>query len=679
MLVNEVSATERSGETGDGATALAGRSISLGLDERKPRATDVDGAPREHGRSAAEAARSAEADVDVERDPLVIYPKTRRENASSPTVAVPDTPETAFDLGFQFPDGRDVADAGLAASSMLGGTPALERAAQRGSGRPGVDPGSVAAAFAVSDQAPRSLGGRFKGVVVAESARRTTEVESLSFSLRISTGAVSLAAVSPVRAAAAAERAAQVSIADSRSSDQVASVLRAWIEGGPSGVIGGVRRSEFPALGGRSVSLWWDVLTAETQRGLMRAAASAAGAVHLSERGESTREITEWSRKSRASMVKALAELDYSPIIGASGIPCMVTLTYPGCWLRVAPDGPTVKKHLDAFRHRFERRYGAISAVWKLEFQGRRSARCGCEGCDPVPYRGRDDGRAPHFHVWLAMPTERNGWACVERPIASASSTRLARSASGLFRVSWRQATSTTDRDQGTVARQRSFTTEAAADEFFATHRAPVWVDEVVAETPGGFSEWLAAAWSEVVGHPDREHRRRHREVLRRSVSVVEGLRASDPKRLAVYFAKHGAAQGDSESSGKEYQHFVPEAWRGRGDGPGRFWGYWGLSRVASSVTLSTVDFIRAKRVMRRWSRSRAVYPPGAVYPAAVHPNVVVRRRERGRPRADGSRRTRRCRSRRTLLGGGGMVGGFACVNSGPDFGVSVARAVALW
>ncbi|MFC3243434.1 hypothetical protein ACFOJ6_15065 [Gordonia humi] len=29
--------------------------------------------------------------------------------------------------------------------------------------------------------------------------------------------------------------------------------------------------------------------------------------------------------------------------------------------------------------------------------------------------------------------------------------------------------------------------------------------------------------------------------------------------------------------------------------------------------------------------------------------------------------------------GGGGMVGGFACVNSGPDFGVSVARAVALW
>jgi hypothetical protein len=52
------------------------------------------------------------------------------------------------------------------------------------------------------------------------------------------------------------------------------------------------------------------------------------------------REILGWSRKSRANMVRALCELDYRPMLADPGrVPAMVTLTYPGDWLTVAPDG----------------------------------------------------------------------------------------------------------------------------------------------------------------------------------------------------------------------------------------------------------------------------------------------------------------------------------------------------
>lgn len=153
---------------------------------------------------------------------------------------------------------------------------------------------------------------------------------------------------------------------------------------------------------------------------------------------------------------------------------------------------------------------------------------------------------------------------------------------------------------------------------------------------------------------------------------MVEGLRASDPKRLAIYFSKHGAAQSDSPSSGKEYQHLVPEAWTGAGNSPGRFSGYWGLKRVACSVTLSCEDLVRARRILRRWSRSRASYRPGERYPISVTPSTVVRRV----PLGGGYRRSR---GRRHLCASGALVEGFACVTSGPNFSVQLSRAIATW
>lgn len=65
-----------------------------------------------------------------------------------------------------------------------------------------------------------------------------------------------------------------------------------------------------------------------------------------------------------------------------AALPTFVTLTYPAEW----PDDPEVwKKHLERFRKRFERKWGQVPAVWKLEFQKR---------------------GAPHFHALIFFPCD---------------------------------------------------------------------------------------------------------------------------------------------------------------------------------------------------------------------------------------------------------------------------------
>lgn len=63
-------------------------------------------------------------------------------------------------------------------------------------------------------------------------------------------------------------------------------------------------------------------------------------------------------------------------------LPFFVTLTYHHSWPK---DRHGRKRHLDAFRKRLERHYGAFPAVWRLEFQKR---------------------GAPHYHLlmWLPVP-----------------------------------------------------------------------------------------------------------------------------------------------------------------------------------------------------------------------------------------------------------------------------------
>lgn len=96
------------------------------------------------------------------------------------------------------------------------------------------------------------------------------------------------------------------------------------------------------------------------------------------------RAITSWSARSRARMTRTLAQLDWTPIFEEGRPAVMVTLTYPGDWLTVAPTGKAVKRHFKALLMRFRRAWGREpQLVWKLEFQRR---------------------GAPHLHLLLVPP-----------------------------------------------------------------------------------------------------------------------------------------------------------------------------------------------------------------------------------------------------------------------------------
>lgn len=292
----------------------------------------------------------------------------------------------------------------------------------------------------------------------------------------------------------------------------------------------------------------------------------------------SGRAVTEWSRKSRATMVRTLAELDYSPMLSdSSRVPAMVTLTYPGDWVTVAPNGAAVKDHLKRFRKRYERAWNERACyLWKLEFQKR---------------------GAPHIHLWMVPP-------------------------------------------HGTA----STTGEA-------------------------FRPWLSRTWADIVAHPDPEQRRRH-ELAGTAVDFLEGLKARDPKRLAIYFAKHNAA-GPGE---KEYQHIVPKEWREPGKGPGRFWGHYGIEKKLATVEIPMEDFITARRILRRWSRSQTSYGSGR-WPSAVRPRAARVRVARV-DRRTGRVRWRWATRRRPLLASSALVGGFALTASGTGLASALARAL---
>jgi hypothetical protein len=315
------------------------------------------------------------------------------------------------------------------------------------------------------------------------------------------------------------------------------------------------------------------------------------------------REITGWSRKSRANMVRALCELDYEPMLSdPARVPAMVTLTYPTDWLAVAPNGKTAKRHLHAFRRRYEKAWGEpLVAVWKMEFQKR---------------------GAPHYHLLMVPPH-------------------------GLSRTPGPRAT-------------------AAA--------------RVGAGRP--FSEWLSAVWADIVGADDelvvdekgRTERGKHLQAGT-GIDHKEGLRAYDPKRVAVYFTKHGSF------AAKEYQHCVPEPWQEPGHGPGRFWGYWHLERRTAVVEVTPEHAVNAARIARRWARAQRTTRLAT---------VTRTRGGQARPqRADiisvagaylaerASPSQRRKVRRRVRRFGNGR--GFISVNNGQIFAVQLARALSIF
>ncbi|WP_442978225.1 rolling circle replication-associated protein [Rhodococcoides yunnanense] len=183
-----------------------------------------------------------------------------------------------------------------------------------------------------------------------------------------------------------------------------------------------------------------------------------------------------------------------------------------------------------------------------------------------------------------------------------------------------------------------------------------------------GFRVWLSRAWTEVVDHPDDGEKRKHLLAGTR-VDVLQGMRSCDPKRLAIYFTKHSTPDGLSD---KEYQNSVPDLWRQPGNGPGRFWGRVGLEQAVSVVEIEIQDFVSARRILRRWSRTQATYAsPDSRFPTSLHPRSARRKVYR---RA--AKRIRQVNRRRQLFDQGGLKGGFALTNSGSHLGEQLARAL---
>ncbi|MDO3333390.1 rolling circle replication-associated protein [Mycobacteroides abscessus] len=294
--------------------------------------------------------------------------------------------------------------------------------------------------------------------------------------------------------------------------------------------------------------------------------------------GRSGRVISHWSRKSRSMMCRVFAELDYTPLVESGRIPAMVTLTYPGDWETVAPDGAAVKRHMTLWRKRFRREYGEqVRYIWKMEFQRR---------------------GAPHVHLWMAPP---------------------------------------------------NFTGKSGLS----------------------FADWLSKAWAGIVDHPDAEQKSQH-VLAGTGIDILAGLRAADPKRLSIYFTKHSSPNSHGN---KEYQHVVPPLWRQPGRGPGRFWGVYGLRKITATAEVAVDTYLASRRIIRRWSRSQAVYGAiGERFPTAVVPRTA----HRMVPRLDvatGHTKYRRVRRRRMVCSQGGLAGGYALVNDGPSFASQLASA----
>lgn len=156
-------------------------------------------------------------------------------------------------------------------------------------------------------------------------------------------------------------------------------------------------------------------------------------------------------------------------------------------------------------------------------------------------------------------------------------------------------------------------------------------------------------------------------------MDVLSGLRACDPKRLAIYFTKHSSPNSLGD---KEYQHIIPEPWREPGKGPGRFWGVFGLKRATATIEIQKDAYLTTRRIIRRWSRSQAAYGDALnQYPTTVIPRTSYHRVQRV-DHDTGRLRYRNVRRRRTICDQGGLAGGFALVNDGPAFAAQLARAI---
>lgn len=179
------------------------------------------------------------------------------------------------------------------------------------------------------------------------------------------------------------------------------------------------------------------------------------------------------------------------------------------------------------------------------------------------------------------------------------------------------------------------------------------------------FQSWLSESWAEVVNHPDRNERARHR-AAGTAVDFAPGVGWSDPKRIAIYFTKHAAPKS---ASTKEYQHRVPDRWRQPGGHPGRFWGTTGLRRAVGGIEVTEREWVVLRRMLRRMSRTVISRGPDGKRTQLALKTATAPRYRRGK--LTWRRQTRRLRRFKD----GRMLGGFQLAADGPALALELVVA----
>lgn len=112
------------------------------------------------------------------------------------------------------------------------------------------------------------------------------------------------------------------------------------------------------------------------------------------------------------------------------------------------------------------------------------------------------------------------------------------------------------------------------------------------------FMEWIGLAWADIVDPARSGPGYRDHAMFGTRVDYIEGLKFSDPRRIAAYFSKHGAFRA------KDYQNDMPEHWRAaileNGGGGARFWGYWQLEKAIETLELGSSSIGRPPHRERR-------------------------------------------------------------------------------
>ena len=99
--------------------------------------------------------------------------------------------------------------------------------------------------------------------------------------------------------------------------------------------------------------------------------------------------IGEFSNKTRRGMRKTFNAIPWDEYDRLH----MMVLTYPAAWRQWCPDGEALRKHMDAFRKRWDRKWGQPMAAWGLEFQPRED-------------RPQEERQAPHINIYAAIPAD---------------------------------------------------------------------------------------------------------------------------------------------------------------------------------------------------------------------------------------------------------------------------------